>query len=99
MIRAAPVGFAFALLMGALSCKAPEIEACDDFLSALRACTDQNALPSGPGEEKDGCTAVDPACEAYLRCGASAPCEAAEGETFVTLDLSGCAPPEGIDCP
>lgn len=99
MLRLALVGFAFALLTGAFACGTPEAQACEDYAAALRACTDRNGPQSGPGEDYDACEAVEPACEAYLRCAAEAPCAEAADSGFFTLDVDGCEAPEGVDCP
>lgn len=109
MLRLAPVGFAFArpprralrcaLLAGALSCGPPEVQACEDFVAALRECTDRNGPASGPGEDHEACEAAQPACETYFRCAAAAACVEDEADGYFTLDLAGCEAPEDVDCP
>jgi hypothetical protein len=96
--RPAPIGFALAFLMGALSCAPPEVRACEDFVDALRACTDRNGEASGPGEDDDYavCEAVDPACESFFECAAAKPC--ADDLGFYTISTEGCEPPEGVRC-
>ena len=98
MPRMASVGFALALLAEASACKPPEVRACLDFVDALMACTDKNAPSSGPGEDSDEvCDDVPPECESFFECAASRPC-AKQGDIY-TLDLAGCAPPDGVSCP
>lgn len=99
MLRKASIGFALASLVGAVSCKPPEVRACLDFVEALDACTDKNASASGDGEgNEDVCEEVNPACEDFFNCGAASPCVKVAGD-FYTLDLSGCSLPEGVTCP
>ncbi len=99
MLRtSAPIGFALAFLLGALSCSPPEVRACEDFVDVLHACTDRNGDPSGPGEEDDYavCEGTSPECEAFFECAATQPC--ADGPGFFTISTEACSPPEGVRC-
>lgn len=104
MPRTAPIGFALAFLMGALSwfaaiaCGPAEVRACGDFVDVLRACTDRNAEPSSGGEDEDygPCEAVAPECAAFFECAAEQPCDDELG--YFTISIDTCEPPEGTRC-
>ena len=81
-------------LVGALGCKSPEVEACEDFVSAAQEC----GLMSGdPRSELDDlCEDVAVECREYFSCAAKAECKESGGR--YTLDSKACTMPEGKQC-
>jgi hypothetical protein len=88
------VAFVVSTLVSALGCKAPEQEACEDYVSAAQEC----ALMSGdPKDELDGlCEDVAALCKEYFSCAAKATCKESGG--VFRLDAQACTMPEGMEC-
>ncbi|MCA9636074.1 MAG: hypothetical protein KC420_08595 [Myxococcales bacterium] len=86
--------------MGASSCTPPEVKACEEFVDALRECTDRNggATGSAEGDGHEACEDVDTACESFFECAASRPCAKDPVGDFWKIDTSGCMMPEGVNC-
>ena len=88
------VVFVASTLVGAPGCKSPEVESCEDFVSAAQEC----GLMSGdPRSELDGlCEDVAVECREYFACAAKAECKESGGR--YTLDSKACTMPEGKQC-
>lgn len=88
------VVFVASTLVGALGCKPPEVEACEDFVVAAQEC----GLMSGdPRKELDSlCEDVVVECREYFACAAKAECKESGGR--YTLDSKACTMPEGKEC-
>lgn len=93
-----PLPFALALVGSALfalvACKPPEVEACEDFVSAAQDCAEMNADPLS---ELDGlCDDVAAVCREYYKCAAKAECKESGG--VYRLNSMACTMPEDATC-
>lgn len=88
------VAFAVSTLVSAVGCKAPEQEACEDYVGAAQEC----AMMSGdPKDELDSlCEDVAVECKEYFACAAKAMCKESGG--VFRLDSQACTMPEGMEC-
>jgi hypothetical protein len=86
------VAFAAAVAVGA--CKSPETEACEDFVSAAKACSEMNNDPDD--ELDDLCEEVPVECREYYKCAAASECKESGG--VYRLNSMACTMPEGKDC-
>lgn len=86
--------FVVSTLVGAVGCKPPEVESCEDFVSAAQTC----GLMSGdPRDELDElCDDVAVECKEYFSCAAKAECKESGGR--YSLDSKACTMPEGMVC-
>lgn len=92
-----PFAFAFvgSALFALVACTTPEVEACEDFVSAARDCAEKN---TDPLSELDGLCGDDvPAeCKEYYQCAAKAECKESGG--VYRLASMACTMPEGKSC-
>ena len=81
-------------LVSAGGCKPPEVEACEDFVSAAQDC---GLMSNDPRSELDGlCEDVAVECREYFKCAAQAMCKESGGR--YTLDAKACTMPENEAC-
>ena len=92
-----PFAFAFvgSALLALVACKAPEVEACEDFVSAAQDCAEMNGDPL---TELDGLCGGDVAavCREYYKCAAKAECKESGG--VYRLASMPCTMPEDETC-
>jgi hypothetical protein len=86
--------FVGSALFALVACKAPEVEACEDFVSAAQDCAEMNADPLS---ELDGlCGDVAAVCREYYKCAAKAECKESGG--VYRLASMPCTLPEDATC-
>lgn len=81
-------------LFALVACKAPEVESCEDFVSAARDCAEMNGDPLT--QLDDLCDDVAVECREYYKCAAKAECKESGG--VYRLASMACTMPEGMAC-
>ncbi len=93
-----PVWYLAAVLAGSLAgvggCTPPEVGACEDFVSAARACAEMNGDPLAALDNL--CDDVLPECREYYTCAAAAECKESGG--VYRLESKACTMPEDSPC-
>lgn len=88
------VAFVGSALLSVVACKPPEVEACEDFVSAAQSCGEMNGDPRN--ELDDLCDDVAVECREYFKCAAKAECKESGG--VYRLEAGACTLPEGKEC-
>lgn len=88
------VAFVGSALVALVACTAPEVESCEDFVSAARDCAEMNGDPLS--EFDDLCDDVAVECREYYKCAAQAECKESGG--VYRLASMACTMPEGKEC-
>ena len=97
IVKHLPFAFAFvgSALFALVACTPPEVEACEDFVSAAQSCAEMNADPLSELDKLcDG--DVPGECKEYYQCAAKAECKESGG--VYRLASMPCTMPENKTC-
>ena len=75
-------------------------DACESFVDARNACEDLNGDPP-PLYGFNLCDNIEPDCEEYYTCAATAPCDKSKSDDKYRLQagmVEGCVQPENTEC-